>query len=50
MRQRLPEMIAEFHERLSPGEFEERQRACRRLWSEWLSPDGFFKNLRRYFG
>jgi hypothetical protein len=46
---RVGERVAEFHEGLSPGEFEERQRACRRLWEEWLSPYGFFKNLRRYF-
>jgi len=46
---RAAERVAEFHEALSPGEFKERQRACRRLWEEWLSPGGFFKNLRRYF-
>jgi hypothetical protein len=46
---RLPERIAEFHEGLSAGEFKDRQRACRRLWETWLSPFGFFKNLRRYF-
>lgn len=47
---RLADRVAEFHESLSPAEFKERQRACRRLWEEWLSPYGFFKNLRRYFG
>jgi len=47
---RAAERVAEFHERLSPGEFKDRQRACRGLWEEWLSPYGFFKNLRRYFG
>ena len=46
---KLADRVAEFHEGLSPGEFKDRQRACRQLWLEWLSPYGFFKNLRRYF-
>lgn len=45
----IPDRVAEFHESLSSGEFKDRQRACRQLWLEWLSPYGFFKNLRRYF-
>jgi Exostosin family len=46
---RVAERIAEFHESLSPAEFKDRQRACRRLWEEWLSPYGFYKNMRRHF-
>jgi hypothetical protein len=46
---RVAEIIAEFHEGLSAGEFKDRQRACRQLWVEWLSPFGFFKSFRRYF-
>ena len=46
---RVAEKVAEFHEGLSDGEFKDRQRACRQLWLEWLSPFGFFKNFRRYF-
>lgn len=46
---RVAERVAEFHGRWSPAEFRDRQRACRALWLEWLSPYGFFKNLRRYF-
>jgi hypothetical protein len=45
----IPDKVAEFHESLSPDEFKDRQRASRGLWEEWLSPYGFFKNLRRYF-
>ena len=45
----IAERVAEFHESLSPAEFKDRQRACRSLWNEWLSPYGFFKNIRRYF-
>lgn len=41
----VAERVREFHERLSPGEFEELQRACRQLWLDWLSPEGFFKNF-----
>jgi hypothetical protein len=46
---RIPDRVAEFHESLSPAEFRDRQRACRRLWEEWLSPYGFFRNIRRHF-
>ena len=46
---RVAEKVAEFHDGLSDGEFRDRQRACRQLWSEWLSPLGFFTNFRRYF-
>jgi hypothetical protein len=47
--ERAAEKVAEFHEGLSDAEFKDLQRACRRLWLEWLSPQGFFKNFRRYF-
>jgi hypothetical protein len=46
---RIPEMVLEFHERLSDREFKDRQLACRQLWLDWLSPYGFFKNFCRYF-
>jgi hypothetical protein len=23
--------------------------ACRRLWLEWICPEGFFKNFYRFF-
>jgi hypothetical protein len=41
-------MVAEFHDRLSPEAFLERQQACRQLWLDWLSPEGFFRNLHRH--
>jgi hypothetical protein len=44
---RIGERVAEFHATLVPGEFEERQRTCRRLWEEYLSPEGFFKHFAR---
>jgi hypothetical protein len=43
----LPERVADFHARLSPGDFVDRQHACRELWEQWLSPTGFFSNLYR---
>ncbi len=42
--------VSEFHARLSPAEFEELQRTCRRTWEQWLSPSGFFEKLSLYFG
>jgi hypothetical protein len=45
----IADKIMEFHERHSPAEFQDLQRECRRLWLEWLSPQGFFKNFYRHF-
>lgn len=46
---RIAEKIAEFHNKLSPQEFVELQYECRKLWKEWLSPEGFFANFYRHF-
>ncbi len=45
----IAEKVAEFHNNLSPQEFVELQHECRRLWKEWLSPEGFYANLYRHF-
>jgi hypothetical protein len=45
----LGNIIREFHARLSPQEFQDMQLACRQLWLDWLSPQGFFANFHRYF-
>ncbi|HVN62445.1 MAG TPA: exostosin family protein [Gaiellaceae bacterium] len=45
----IGERIAAFHEQLSDREFVDLQRECRRLWEEWLSPQGFFRNFHRHF-
>jgi hypothetical protein len=29
--------------------FKEKQQACYQLWKEWLSPNGFYRNLYRHF-
>ena len=41
--------VAAFHERLSDREYVDLQHDCRRLWEEWLSPHGFFRNFHRHF-
>jgi hypothetical protein len=45
----LGKRIADFHSRLSPEAFCELQKACRQLWVDWLSPQGFFAQFHRYF-
>ena len=47
--ERIGDRVLEFHESLSPVEFEERQRACRRLWETHISPEGFFSQFHRHF-
>jgi hypothetical protein len=41
--------VAEFHAGLTPEGFRDLEIACRRLWEERLSPEGFFANLYRHF-
>ncbi len=45
----LGDVIREFHAGLSNQEFQDIQLACRQLWLDWLSPQGFFANFHRYF-
>jgi hypothetical protein len=45
----VAERIAEFHNALSPTDFIEVQKRCRKLWEDWLSPEGFFSNFYRHF-
>lgn len=46
---RIGEKIADFHASLTPRDFMDRQLACRKLWEDWLSPEGFFRNFHRHF-
>jgi hypothetical protein len=41
----IAERILEFHARLTPDEFIEKQLACRQLWEERLSRAGFMNHL-----
>jgi hypothetical protein len=45
----VAEKVAEFHNNLSPQDFVDLQQECRRLWEQWLSPEGFFANFYRHF-
>ena len=45
----IAEKVAEFHNSLSSQEFVDLQHECRRLWKQWLSPEGFFANFYRHF-
>lgn len=47
--ERIGDRVLEFHESLDAAEFEERQRACRRLWETHISPQGFFASFHRHF-
>lgn len=45
----IAEKVAEFHNNLSPQDFVDLQHECRKLWEQWLSPEGFFANFYRHF-
>jgi hypothetical protein len=45
----IGDRILAFHESVSDAEFEERQRACRRLWETRIAPQGFFASFHRHF-
>ncbi|MGD9901871.1 MAG: hypothetical protein AB7U83_00270 [Vicinamibacterales bacterium] len=45
---RVADKVAAFHASLSPSEFRERQQACRWLWEEWLSTEGFRRHFDQY--
>ncbi|MGB0664746.1 MAG: exostosin domain-containing protein [Pontibacterium sp.] len=44
--ERVGDKVAEFHDNLSPDEFNALQLKCRETWVEWLSPEGYFKKLK----
>jgi len=44
----IGEKIADFHSSLSPADFIEMQIACRKLWEEHLTPEGFMNHFREY--
>ncbi|MEQ9374710.1 MAG: exostosin family protein [Imperialibacter sp.] len=45
----INEKILKFHEQLSESEFVDLQIKIRKVWLEWISPLGFFKNLEKHF-
>jgi hypothetical protein len=46
---KIVKQVVAFHEALSPKDFRDLQVSCRKLWEDWLSPQGFFANFYRHF-
>jgi len=44
----IADKVAEFHSQLSAEEFVDLQHECRRIWQQWISPEGFFTNFYRH--
>ena len=46
---RIGVLLRDYHSRLSPEEFAEKQRLARQLFENWICPEGFFGQLHRHF-
>lgn len=44
----IGQKLVEYHKKMSKQDLENKKKACRKLYEEWLSPIGFFSNLHRY--
>jgi hypothetical protein len=44
----IADKVADFHSKLSAQEFVDLQYECRRIWQQWISPEGFFANLYQH--
>jgi hypothetical protein len=44
-----PQIVADFHAQMTDEEYREHQNACRALWVDRLSPDGFFSHFHEHF-
>jgi hypothetical protein len=44
----LDQKVLDFHNSLSPSDFIDLQHRCRELWTTFIEPSGFFKNLYRH--
>jgi hypothetical protein len=47
---RIGELVCAFHESLTENEFFDLQRSCRRLWEQYIRPEGFFAEFHRHLG
>lgn len=45
---RIGEIVCDFHSSLSPGDFEELQYECRKIWMQRLSVKGYYTHFRQY--
>jgi hypothetical protein len=43
------ERLVAFHDHLDDANFTKLQRACRRIWEQRLTPEGFFSNFHKHF-
>ncbi len=43
--QDAPNIVRDFHERLTPDDFVDLQKACRQLWMDHMTPDGFYQDF-----
>lgn len=46
---RIGDKLLEFHNDMTPEQFEQQQKTIRRMWEDFISPVGFFSNLHRHF-
>ena len=44
----IAEKVADFHANLSADDFVDRQKACRNVWENWVSQEGFYRNFHRH--
>lgn len=44
----IADKVIDFHRKLSAQDFIDLQHECRRVWEEWISPEGFFNNFYRH--
>lgn len=45
----ISDIVLEFHNRLSPSAFIDLQHECRRVYLDWVSPEGFFDKFHLHF-
>jgi hypothetical protein len=41
----IGEQVVAFHDRLSPSEFTDLQRECRRMWEEYLTQEQYYRRF-----
>jgi hypothetical protein len=45
----IADQVVGFHSRISDDEYVALQKECRQVYKEWLTPEGFFRNLHFHF-
>lgn len=44
----IAEKLNDFHSQIAPGDFEEMQFNCRKLYEDWIRPEAFFSKISLY--